>query len=136
MARETTPTENLADSVSSPSDAAKAGTDCLLPASRVPFTEAGLWICEKCGKKLSEQANPALALRDRLRADGAAAGDKGRVRAMISSCMDLCPPRRVTVALVRTAGGAATEFFEIPEASLRPEALETTSRALRQRFSR
>ena len=78
-----------------------------------PVSEALVLICEKCGKKLVGEGedNPAkmlqLALKERIKAEG----KKGILRAVVTSCMDVCPKNEVAVGIVRMKHGEGSRQF-------------------------
>lgn len=79
-----------------------------------PVTEALILICEKCGKKLSggDDNNPARALVQELKGKIKEAGGKGKQRAVITGCLDVCPKDAITIGVSRPTGHG-DEFFTI-----------------------
>lgn len=79
---------------------------------RSPVSQALILVCEKCGRKLAGEGeeNPAkalqLSLKERIKADG----KKGVLRAVVTSCLDVCPKGEVTVGIVREG---SREFFTL-----------------------
>jgi predicted metal-binding protein len=71
-----------------------------------PVSEALILICEKCGKKLvaDSEPNPARELQLLLKEKIKTQGKKGQLRAVITSCMDLCPPGEIAICISVTAG--------------------------------
>jgi predicted metal-binding protein len=81
-----------------------------------PVTEALILVCEKCGKKLVPEGeeNPSKRLQLALKQRIFQTGRKGRLRAVVSSCLDVCPVGEITVAVL--AAGEAAEagrFFTL-----------------------
>lgn len=81
-----------------------------------PVSEALILVCEKCGKKLVGEGedNPSktlqLALKDRIKEQG----KKGVLRAVVTSCMDVCPKGEIAVGILRMEDGAkAREFYTV-----------------------
>ncbi len=79
-----------------------------------PVSDALLLICEKCGKKLvgDTDANPARELQQALKERIKQTGLKGQVRAVVSSCMDVCPKGEIAVG-VAYAGARNSEFLTL-----------------------
>jgi predicted metal-binding protein len=71
-----------------------------------PVSEALILICEKCGKKLApdSEPNPARELQLLLKEKIKNQGKKGQLRAVITSCMDLCPKGEIAIGISVTAG--------------------------------
>lgn len=78
-----------------------------------PVSEALILICEKCGKKLSKDSdeNPSRvlqgALKERIREEGL----KGHVRAVVTTCMDVCPDGEIAIGITRPEEKEKGEFF-------------------------
>jgi predicted metal-binding protein len=89
-----------------------------------PVSNALILICEKCGAKLVGEGteNPSRllqkALKEKIRADER----KGEIRAVVSSCMDICPESKIAIGIARS-GNALTEYFTL--AGDPSDALET-----------
>jgi predicted metal-binding protein len=75
----------------------------LSPATS-PVSEALILICEKCGKKLSRTAddNPSRTIQLRLKEEIRAEGSKGKLRCVLTGCMDVCPSGAIAVGISRT----------------------------------
>jgi predicted metal-binding protein len=89
-------------------------------------------ICERCYKERIPEEDPDKAaeigtfhLRDWLKTRLKEDGHWGRVRAVNTSCMDVCARRRVTVVIDPQTGDKATEAFVVDPVADR-EALYTT----------
>jgi predicted metal-binding protein len=81
-----------------------------------PVDIALVLVCEKCGSRLArkDEDNVSRRLASRLKKKCKEAFGKKAVRTVLTSCLDVCPEDRVTVAIVPTAGnGAAAQFFEV-----------------------
>jgi len=77
-------------------------------------------VCERCTKERIPEEDPDEAakiadfhLRDWLKAKLKEDGLWGKVRAINTSCMDVCPRRAVTVVLDSQTEGVATECFVV-----------------------
>ena len=86
-----------------------------------PVSQALIMICEKCGKKLAsrEDDNPSRALQSALKEEIKSIGAKGQLRAVVTSCMDICPDREIAVGISwsKEAGGE-DRFVTIKEGDL------------------
>jgi predicted metal-binding protein len=70
-----------------------------------PVSEALILICEKCGKKLSNSdENPSRALQAALKEKIKSDSNKGVIRSVLTSCMDVCPKDEIAVAISKTGG--------------------------------
>jgi predicted metal-binding protein len=71
-----------------------------------PFSTGLILICDKCGKRMKADfdENPSRELVARLKKASKQVFGKGQVRAALTSCLDICPQERVSVAIVPTAG--------------------------------
>jgi hypothetical protein len=78
-----------------------------------PVTTGLILVCEKCGKRSGDD-NPSRELVSRLKKNSRELFDKGEIRAALTSCLDICPENRISVAIVPTgATGGATQFFTV-----------------------
>lgn len=100
------------------------------PASP-PVSRALVLICEKCGKKISGDGhdNVARQMQQSLKSTIADAGQKGVVRAVVTTCLNVCPKDAVAVAFVPSHGSSA-EYFTVEAPSLRAAEAELLARAL------
>jgi predicted metal-binding protein len=75
-----------------------------------PVTTGLILVCEKCGKRLEKDhdENPSRKLVSRLKKSSRDLFGKGEVRAVLTSCLDICPENRISVVVIPTAIGAAT----------------------------
>lgn len=86
-----------------------------LASSASPVSAALIAICEKCGRKISGEdgeANVSRRLQKSLKAEIAAQERKDELRAIVSSCLHLCPNDAVAVAILPVAGQGQARFFE------------------------
>ena len=69
-----------------------------------PISKAMLFICEKCGKKLTTselpEENPARIIQKSMKKACVERFGKKVVRPMVSSCMDVCPEGRITIGIM------------------------------------
>jgi predicted metal-binding protein len=96
-----------------------------------PVSNALILVCEKCGKRLDSDSdkNPSRQLVSRLKKLAKKRLGKGEVRALATSCMDVCPDDQVTVAVVTLRGAASnTRFFTVGVDDME----ETSNRILRE----
>jgi predicted metal-binding protein len=81
-----------------------------------PVSRALVLVCEKCGKRLKrdDDENPSRELVSRLKKKSKKLFDKGEVRALATSCMDICPDDQVSVAITTFRGKhPGTRFFTL-----------------------
>src|SRR3954453_849712 len=73
-----------------------------------PVSTGLILICDKCGKRMKADLdeNPSRELVARLEKDSKEVFGKGEVRAALTSCFDICPEERISVAIVPTGGRA------------------------------
>jgi predicted metal-binding protein len=96
-----------------------------------PVSNALVLVCEKCGKRLESDSdkNPSRQLVSRLKKLGKKRFGKGEIRAVATSCMDVCPDDQVCVALITFRGASSnTRFFTVDVDD--PE--ETSHRIMRE----
>ncbi len=79
---------------------------------------AAVLVCEKCGKKCGKKQrdsgkNPSHQLASKLKRLGKQEFDKGDLRMVLTSCLDLCPDDRIAVALVPARHDQAAVFLEV-----------------------
>ena len=81
-----------------------------------PVARGLILICEKCGKKLGEndgEDNVSRRLQKDLKFEAIERFGKKQVRAMVTSCMDVCPKDRISACVIRLdKAGNAPQFFE------------------------
>ena len=72
-----------------------------------PVSDKVIWICEKCGFKLTddESENPARHLQKSLKSLISNDKRKREVRAMVSSCLNVCPAGKIAAALADLKSG-------------------------------
>lgn len=89
-------------------------------------------VCERCSKERIPEEDPDKAaeigdfhLRDWLKTRLKEEGQWGRIRAINTSCMDVCARRRVTVAIDPQVQGQETEIFVVDPIADKEELLRT-----------
>ena len=84
-----------------------------------PFSTGLILICDKCGKRLEADydENPSRELVARLKKASKDAFGKREVRAALTSCLDICPDNRISVAIVPTGGQSAQAQYLTVKAS-------------------
>ena len=77
-----------------------------------PVNQALILICEKCGKKLAPDSenNLSQTLGLELKAKIKAAGGKGKIRAVVTGCLDVCPDGAIAIGISR-ANAFGDEFY-------------------------
>ena len=89
-----------------------------------PVSRALVLVCEKCGKRLdSDDKNPSRQLVSRLKKLAKKQFGKGEVRALTTSCMDICPDDAVSVAVTTLRGPQSGTRFYVAS----PEDIDGTS---------
>jgi hypothetical protein len=99
-----------------------------------PFTTGLILICDKCGKRMKADfdENPSRELVARLKKESREVFGKGEVRAALTSCLDICPENRISVAIVPTAGhGAGARYFTVRGSDIKGTS-ETIMKAARR----
>lgn len=96
---------------SKPNDSAPAQIE----TTAAPVTEALIFICEKCGKKIgnADRENPSRDLQQDLKAMIRESGSKGVIRAALTSCIDLCPKNAIAVAIVDAGGTRKNQYLTL-----------------------
>jgi hypothetical protein len=92
-----------------------------------PVSEALILICEKCGKKLARDSeeNPSRALQSELKGKIKALDGKGKLRAVVTSCMDICPEGEIAIGISPSESrGGKDRFFTVKEGD--PEKMANT----------
>lgn len=79
-----------------------------------PIRQAMVFICEKCGKRVagSGHKNPSHRLASQFKRDLKHTFDKGDVRIVLTTCMDICPENNVAISVQPIAPGSAPFFLE------------------------
>jgi predicted metal-binding protein len=90
-----------------------------------PFSTGLILICDKCGKRMKADCNenPSRELVARLKKESKQALGKDRVRVALTSCLDICPDDRISVAIVPTAGHSdGAHYLTVKTADLKATA--------------
>jgi predicted metal-binding protein len=98
----------------------------LLQSVESPVAQAMVLICEKCGKRAGGSVkNVSYRLASRFKRQVKREFSKGDIRIVLTTCMDICPDDRVTVAITPTAAGGAPLFLlvDIDDVEASSEAL-------------
>lgn len=85
-----------------------------------PVSEAMILICEKCGKSFASDSNesPSRAVQQDLKAKIKDLGKKGQWRAVVTSCMDICPKDEIAIGISWSESlGGQDEFFTVNSAN-------------------
>ncbi len=107
----------------------------VLETAAAPVQRAIIMVCEKCGQKLvavgdkSDAVNPALEFQKQMKLEIKERFGKGVVRAVSSSCLDLCPQGRIAVGVANANDGL--EFFTVA-----PEKLSLAKTELLARYNK
>lgn len=87
-----------------------------------PVSTGLILICDKCGKRMKADfdENPSRELVARLKKASRDVFAKGQVRAALTSCLDICPDERITVAIVPTGTESqAARYFTVKASDLK-----------------
>jgi predicted metal-binding protein len=87
-----------------------------------PFTTGLILICDKCGKRMKADSdeNPSRELVARLKKASRQVFAKTQVRAALTSCLDICPENRISVAIVPTDGHSRpARYFTVKASDLK-----------------
>lgn len=88
-------------------------------ATPSPVTESLILICEKCGKKLATSSdrdeNPAVILQKKIKERIREDFGKGKFRCVLSTCMDVCPNGKLTLAISPADTKGTDRFFTFEE---------------------
>lgn len=68
-------------------------------------------ICKACGERLSHDENPAAQLRKNLKSELKENHRKGEAKAVLVSCMSLCPKNKIAVSVASV--GEPMRTFEL-----------------------
>lgn len=89
--------------------------DSTMKPTDAPISSALIAICEKCGRKISgrdDDGNVSRQVQKAIKAEIADLGRKSEFRAVVSSCLHVCPEGTVAVAVLPLNGRGA-RFFEV-----------------------
>jgi predicted metal-binding protein len=83
--------------------------------SEPPVSETMIWICEKCAFKLAgnESDNLARGIQKAIKGLISDRKRKSEVRAMVTSCMNVCPTRKIAAGIADLKNGGV-RFIECP----------------------
>ena len=87
-----------------------------------PVSTGLILICDKCGKRMKAgfDENPSRELVARLKKASKEVFGKGEVRAALTSCLDICPDNRISVAIVPTGNRSeAARYFTVKASDLK-----------------
>ncbi len=116
---------SLANLRASPSDLMSSQSRLASPID-APVTVALVLVCEKCGKRARHSdKNPSHQLASKIKRLGKSQFERGAIRTVLTSCLDVWPEDRVMVSIVPTGIDAATCFMEADI-----EDIEATGRAV------
>lgn len=81
----------------------------------MPVSQSMIWICEKCGSKLSRSDNesPSRDLQKAIKHLLSENKEKRNIRVMVSGCMNICPKEKIAASIIDLKGGK-TRFVSFP----------------------
>ena len=86
----------------------------LVQSVESPVAQAMVSICEKCGKRAGgDGKNVSHRLASHFKRQVKREFDKGDVRIVLTTCMDICPDDGVAVAITPAARGAMPLFLVV-----------------------
>jgi hypothetical protein len=103
----------------------------LVQSVESPVARAMVSICEKCGKRAGGSGrNVSHRLASHFKRQVKREFDKGDIRIVLTTCMDICPDDRVAIAITPNAPGIAPLFLvvDIDDVEAGSEALVATLR--------
>lgn len=87
----------------------------MLEKTPSPVNSALILICEKCGKKLSgsddSEKNPSRLIQKEMKGIIADQIGKRELRAVVTTCMNVCPKDKIATCLVPTGNVHKTPTF-------------------------
>lgn len=89
-------------------------SDRSITTAETPDRRATVFICEKCGKRVggSGHKNPSHRLASQFKRQSKHQFEKGDVRIVLTSCMDICPDDRIAITLLPCASGSAPSYLQ------------------------
>jgi predicted metal-binding protein len=93
-----------------------------------PVSTSLILVCDKCGKRMQSDLdeNPSRQLVSRLKKMSRELFQKGEIRAALTSCLNICPQDRLSIAIVPTENsGSAPRFLTV-----KTDDIEGTSRKI------
>ena len=83
----------------------------LVSDTESPVNRAIVFICEKCGRRGDlDGKNASHRLASKLKRACKRRFERGEVRVVLTSCMDVCPEEQITVLIQPVSGLHATQF--------------------------
>jgi predicted metal-binding protein len=78
-----------------------------------PVSDAVILICDKCGKKLESDfdENPSRRLQKEIKSEIKSTIGKERVRAVLTSCLDVCPKNEIAIGISFTKFNSQESHF-------------------------
>lgn len=85
-------------------------------SEETPVSNTMVWLCEKCGAKLSrdDSNNPARSIQKAFKHIVSEKKEKREIRAMVTTCMNVCPKEKMAAGIIDLKSGK-TRFvsFEV-----------------------
>jgi predicted metal-binding protein len=86
--------------------------------ANVPWSDALILVCTKCSKKIRDQRGPESpdlteSLKNSIKAHLRSANLAKQIRIVTSSCLDVCPENRLTVAVATEKSKPTFKTFTI-----------------------
>jgi hypothetical protein len=86
----------------------------LLEGIDPPTRLALVFVCEKCGNRIADSGkNPSHRLASRLKKAAKRRCEKGDMRSVLTSCMDVCPDDRIAISIAPSDGRERAAFYTV-----------------------
>jgi hypothetical protein len=93
-----------------------ASNMCKLHEVTAPFSETVILVCEKCGAKTCKDPsieNPSRKLQQSLKEEIKRRNENTKQRAVLSSCLNICPEEAISLAILQLGRERSSSFFTI-----------------------
>jgi predicted metal-binding protein len=77
-----------------------------------PVTRALVFVCERCGKRAGDSRRLSYELASHVKKKARHRWGKGEVRVALTTCMDACPERGISVSVQALSGPHAPVLVE------------------------
>jgi predicted metal-binding protein len=91
----------------------------LSPVAEPPIRLAMVFVCEKCGNRISgSDKNPSHRLASKIKKAAKRRYEKGGIRAVVTSCMNVCPDDRIAICIAPCNRDEKVAFYTVSAADL------------------
>lgn len=96
-----------------------------------PARLALVFICERCGNRVTHSGkNPSQRLASRLKKATKRRCEKGDIRSVLTSCMNVCPEDRIAIQIAPVGGRHQCAFYTVGVEDLEESAATIISAVL------